>query len=481
MEIYTHNMDLLNTYPQLQVLQKLAQRKKAKVFLVGGFLRDFILQRPCLDFDFAVDKGALALARQFADHIRGAFVLLDEEHGCARVAKKTSDVVQTFDFADFRAPTLSKDLQHRDFTINTLTVAIDGLSPGDDLAEKISDERHARRDLKAKKIRMVFKKAFAEDPLRVMRAFSLRAVLGFSIERETLTQIKKDQALLKDVSSERVRDELFKILASPRATENFKAMDRIGLLEKVIPQIHVMYNVKQGGYHHLDVWPHSVEVVAQLEKMLIVVEKDPDIRDYIHAPLAGQRSRWAMMKLAALLHDIGKPETRKIEGARTSFHGHEMVGKYIVRSIAKMLKLSTPERYALENMVLWHLRPGYLSNFKSPSAKAVFRYYRDTKDEAVSIALLSLADQRSTRGPLTTEEDQKHHEKICMNLVGEYFAKKKEKPFVRLIGGNDLIKQLKLKPSPIFSKILLAVEEQQAMGKITTKKEALELAREISR
>ena len=148
--------------------------------------------------------------------------------------------------------------------------------------------------------------------------------------------------------------------------------------------------------------------------------------------------------------------------------------------MAKALKLSTKERFALQDMVLWHLRPGYLSNFKKPSEKAIYRYFRDTNEEAVGVALLSLADQRATRGPLTTEEDQKHHEKICLNLVERFFKKKKEKPFIRLINGDTLIKELKLKPSPLFAKIFDQVEEQQVTGKIKTRKEAVELAKKIA-
>jgi hypothetical protein len=179
------------------------------------------------------------------------------------------------------------------------------------------------------------------------------------------------------------------------------------------------------------------------------------------------------------MHDIGKPDTRKVEKDRTSFHGHEHVGKNITRLIAKMLKLSVKERHVLEDLVMYHLRPGYLSNFKQPSEKAVYRYFRDTKEEGASVALLSLADQRSTRGPLTTEADQKHHEKICFKLLKIFFDKKKEKPFVRLIDGNVLIKKFRLKPSKLIGDILKKVSEHQSLGKIKTKEEALVLARQM--
>jgi hypothetical protein len=124
-----------------------------------------------------------------------------------------------------------------------------------------------------------------------------------------------------------------------------------------------------------------------------------------------------------------------------------------------------------------HLRPGYLSNFKRPSEKAVFRYLRDTRDEAVSLAILGMADQAATRGPLTTMAKHKHHAKICQMLIRRYFELKDQKPRQRLLTGHDLIKVLKLKPSPLFGKILLQVEEAAALGKIKTKKEAMDLAK----
>ena len=139
--------------------------------------------------------------------------------------------------------------------------------------------------------------------------------------------------------------------------------------------------------------------------------------------------------------------------------------------------LSTAERYALEDMVALHLRPGYMANFSSTPEKMVFRFLRDAKDEAVSVLLLSLSDQRATRGPLTTAEDIRHHEETVLPLIDRFFAKKKEKPFVRLIDGNDLIKELKLVPGPEFKSILAAIDEAQHLGKITTREQALEFIR----
>lgn len=471
---------LFLTIPYARILQALAQRSKTKIYLVGGAIRNLFVGQENADFDFATSRGALSLARAFARKIRGAYVLLDAEHGCARVARKESGKLLTFDFADFRAADLRGDLAHRDFTINTLAADLYRVSEEKSAQSILIDAHQGIKDLKARKIRMVSAKAFAEDPLRLLRAFSLKAVFGFTIELRTAQRIKKDKDLISSVARERVRDELFKIFSSPRTFSTLKAMHAIGLLEKIIPQMSLMYHLPQGGYHHLSLLEHSFETIHQLEKIFDEVKSDKDIKAYLEEPIASGRSRQALMKFAALLHDIGKPQTHRQEKGKTTFHGHEHVGRGIIRPIIKMLKMSTAEKNMIEDMVLYHLRPGYLSNFKEPSARAIFRYFRDTKKEAVSVLLLSLADQRSTLGPLTTKSALAHHEKIVRKLLAQYFCKAQEKKQQRLITGHDLIKKLKLSPSPVFKKILGAVEEQQALGKIATLKEALALAKRIA-
>lgn len=442
-------------------------------------MRDYCLGRPNQDLDFAVDRDAVKFARAFAGEIRGAYVLLDEDHGCARVVKKHQGRVLTYDFADFRAPSIEDDIAHRDFTINTLIADARALKAGDGLDGAIVDVRRARKDILKRTIRRVSVRSLREDPLRIMRAFALKAALDFRIDLSTLNQIRREKASLRDVSAERVRDELFKILESPRAAATLIDMDKHGVLAEVIPQIRIMEDCPQGGYHHLAVWPHSLETVRQFE-LICRIKDDGECGSYLDAPIAGNRSRRALIKLGALLHDIGKPDTRKKEGEKYSFHGHEHAGAGIARIIASQLKLSTKESRVLEDMVRWHLRPGYLSNFKRPSEKAYFRYFRDTKDEAAGIALLSLADQRSTRGPLTTPADQEHHEAVCREIIRRYFIKSKERPLEPLITGHDLIKNLKLKPSPLFGKVLSGVREQQALGAVTDKAGAIKLARKLA-
>jgi poly(A) polymerase len=464
-------------YPPLALVQNALGSSSGRVFLVGGALRDYFLARPGTDLDFAVDRGAVALSRRLARRINGAFVLLDREHGSARVVKKIDGKAWTFDLTDWRGTSIRKDLSLRDFTINALALDITGKKgrrPG------LLELKGSRRDLTAGVVRMVNPRVFKDDPLRLLRAYALQAVLDFRIDRLTLAQIKRDAHLISAVAVERVREEIFKVLASSRAQETLARMDRAGLLSRVVPQITVMYGVKQGGYHHLDVWRHTLQVIGEMDKIAADFGLHARAGEYLQESIGGGHSRLSLLKMAALLHDIGKPECARREAGRMTFHGHEHAGQRIARQVARLLKLSVKERFFLEDAVRLHLRPGYLSNFKVPSEKAIFRYLRDSGREAASLAILALADQAATRGPLTTAAKHKHHAKICRMLIDRFFEQKDRKPRQRLLTGHDLIRVLKLKPSEVFGKILSAVEEAAALDKIKTKPEALALARKIS-
>jgi poly(A) polymerase len=132
-------------------------------------------------------------------------------------------------------------------------------------------------------------------------------------------------------------------------------------------------------------------------------------------------------------------------------------------------------------MVFWHLRPGYLADNEEVSPRAKFRYFRDTADEAVSTLLISLADQRATRGPLTTKASRVQHEKIVFALIKQYFKEKKQVKAVRLVTGDDLIKEFKLEPSPLIGRVLREIEELQAIGKLKSRQEALKAANRLIR
>ena len=461
----------------LKQVLNFSRRKKIRLYIVGGFLRDYLLKRSRSnpDIDFCLKKGAISFGRKLSAEIKAGFVVLDKEHGACRLVKKINGLIYTLDFTDFRGKTLEDDLLHRDFTINTLALSLgDAALPKEKIV--LIDLYDAKEDLGRKIIRIANPKAFDEDPLRILRAFSLSAVLGFKIESATLKLIKAKRNKLAAVSSERLRDELFKVFDRENSYEHLLMMDKHKVLQVVIPEIELMRGITQGPYHHLDVLKHSFETVKQLENFLRESKSNKEINNYLNEELSSGRSRHALLKLGAFLHDIGKPRAKRRLKGRTMFHGHERIGSAITTIIARRLKLSNSEIDALRKMVFWHLRPGYLADNEEISARANFRYFRDTGQEGVSVLLLSLADQRATRGRLTSEESRLTHEKVVIRLIKEYFRRSKEKKLERLVTGNDLMKQFKLSPSPLIGRVLNHLEELQAIAKIKTKTEALKAA-----
>jgi poly(A) polymerase len=464
-----------------KIIAHLARKRRIKPYLVGGFLRDLILRRKKEnpDIDFCLKKGSINFGRAMAGRIKAGFVVLDKEHGCCRLVKRIKNKICTLDFTDFRGATLEEDLLYRDFTINAIALQLDAALESGVLDKLIIDPYGGRKDLNSKVIRLINKKGFDDDPLRVLRAFSLAAIFNFKIDKQTLRLIKLKRKKLTSVSFERIRDELFKILDRPNSLDYLVAMDKLKILSLIIPEIEMMRGVRQGPYHHLDVWRHSLETVRQLENVMRELKDNREIRDYLNEVISGERKRYTLIKLGALLHDIGKPKALFREDGKTKFHGHERIGLEITENIVKRLRLSNNERDSLRKMVFWHLRPGYLADNQEITPRAQFRYFRDTAQEGVSILLISIADQRATKGRLTTEESRIHHERVALSLIKEFFKRKKEKKLPRLLSGDDLIQKFKLGPSPLIGKILSEVEELHAIGKIKTKKEALEVARKF--
>ncbi|MDD2688892.1 MAG: HD domain-containing protein [Candidatus Omnitrophica bacterium] len=470
------------------LVYRFSKKRKRKLYLVGGFLRDILLRRSRdnPDLDFCLKTNAISFGRVLAKDTGSNFVVLDKEHGACRLIKKIDNRTYTLDFTDFRGADLEEDLRHRDFTFNTIALSLEefftlhrekrGKLTFNDLDKLLIDPYEGRKDLNLKLIKVADKSAFVEDPLRILRSFSFSCLLGFKIDRETLKLAKLHKKKLSTVSWERIREELFKILTVPKSFDCMIQMDEGKILKVIFPEIEKMRGLWQGPYHHLDVWKHSLETLKNLETISEDFKDNQEIRGYLKEFIAGEHSRLALLKLGALFHDIGKPGALRREKGKLIFHGHERIGAAITQNIARRLKLSNIETNTLKTMIFWHLRPGYLADNEVLTTRAIFRFFRDTNTEALSVLLLSLADQRATRGRLTTPDSRLRHERLVSKLIKEYFRRKKEKKMPRLINGHDLIKEFKLEPSPVIGKILSEVEEMQAIGKIKTKKEALQAA-----
>ncbi len=466
----------LKKIPYLDLLRKSAQNKKTGIWLVGGFLRDVALGRidDLYDFDFCVEKNVLPLVKLFSKRINSKFIVLDEGEGAYRVILKKNSRIYTYDFTLIRAGSIREDLNLRDFTINTL--AFDLFGP----EQEILDYFGGLSDIRNKIIKSPEEEVLRNDPLRILRGFSFMVNYGFNIATSTKKAMVKYKKLIDNVSRERVNEELFKIFASLHSYQALKLMDDLRIIDEVIPQITKMREVHQGGYHHLDVWGHSLETLKEFELLYQkYITRNKEILNYLNEPLAENRPRAEIIKLACILHDIGKPIAKNKKGKRTIFHTHEKIGRDIAEIVAKTLKVSFREKEVLKKLIFWHLRPGYLADQITPTKKAIYHFFRDTEEEGVAVILLSLSDWRATRGPLTDLKKRKRHEKIMLGLVDTYFKEKKKKPLPKLVNGYDIMRKFNLKPSALVGEILKKIKEEQVLGKVETKAEAYEVAKRI--
>ncbi len=467
----------LKKIPYLKYLFRISKERNTKLWLVGGFLRDVFLRKKkeLIDFDFCVEKNTFSFVYAFRKYTKAKVIILDKKQKSYRAIVKRGGKVYTYDFTQLRGKDLREDLLLRDFTINTLAVELSAYP-----RLKVIDLWGAKEDLLRRCIRALSEKVIVDDPLRILRAFSLSGTYGFKIDKQTEKFLVKHKALLKRVSKERINEELFKILSLSYSYPTIKMMSQLQIIDEIIPYITVQRNVFQGDYHHLDVWGHALETLLRFELMLKNrISKDKKLLDYLYRPLTSKHRLVDIIKLACLLHDAGKPFAKKMENKKTIFHTHEKIGRDLMEEVYRRLKLSQKEKEVLKRLIFWHLRPGYLADQRYPSKRAVYRFFRDTASEGVAVILLSLADWRATRGPLTDSKKRRRHEKVMFKLIDYYFKEKNKKPLPKLIDGFDIMRRFKLGPSPIIGKILGKIKEEQVLGKVKTKQEAFNLARRI--
>lgn len=463
----------------LRVLGKLAAARGVRVYLVGGTVRELALGRAAPDLDLAVSAQTLALARDLAKTLKGTFVLLDETERTARVVVKG----EILDLAEFRAPTLAEDLKARDFTINALALDLEGI-----LGERpldLIDPWGGIEDLDQGRVRVVRPQNFQEDPLRLLRAYRFAATHGFRLTPETSAAISSFAPAFSRVAGERVRQELFTLLAASRAAPVLEEMDRTGLLTRIFPELEDMKGVAQDGFHHLDVFHHSLTAVAYLEKVL--AHPQPYLGDlagelphYLESPF-----RAVLLKLAALFHDAGKPQVqdRRTRPDRYTFYYHERVGVEIFTVAALRLRFSQAQIKAVTHLITLHMRPFLLlPAFREGelTTRALGRLVRAARADLPGLFALAMADSLAGQGPQKPADAEAVLGQLAdaaYQFLKERLEPQRRQP--RLLTGHDLIKVLGLTPGPRFREILTAVEEAQWEGAIRTRQEALDLARSL--
>ncbi len=466
-----------------------------EAYLVGGFVRDVLLGRDTADIDIAVATDALETARKVATALDGKYVLLDEANRVGRVVLFDGGVPSSrgqweLDFATLQGD-IEQDLARRDFTINAMALDLKQLVR-DYRDIQVIDPFNGQDDLEHKIIRSVTETAFESDAARLLRAVRLAAELGFSIDEKTEAQIRHYSNLISSVAGERVREELLRLLAVSHGGQFLPYLDRLGLLTAIIPELTEMRGVKQPKEHFRDVFDHSLETVATVdfllrqgdweyasEEVLTTVPWSAALAEHFDLEVSSGSTRRLLLKVAALLHDVAKPQTKAIDASgRIRFLGHPKEGAPIAASILERLRFSAKEVKLVETVVRHHLRLTQMSQGGLPSHRAIYRYFRDAAEAGIDILFFSLADHLATRGPHLDLAQWQEHNRVAEYVLSQHFEQESLVLPAKLVDGHDLISIYGISPGPEVGELLEAVREVQASGELTTREEALAYIRD---
>ncbi len=445
--------------------------EKTEFYLVGGTVRDILLGKEPKDIDITC-KNAKEIALEISKRKNATFVPFEKkaDEPCYRVVDR-DDISSFIDISEMRGKTIEEDLAKRDFTINSGAIEI--------TSGKIIDPFQCEKDLKEKIICMTGDKSFFDDPLRILRAFRFSSFFEFKIENSTLNQLESSVALLENVSAERIMYEIYLILATSRSSSTFREMDKFGVLDIIFPEIVPMKKCKQNGFHHLDVWEHSLLTMENAESILNnLSEIFGTYGNKISEIIDNKKGK--LLKLSALLHDIGKPSTKafNLKKSKITFYGHDKEGAKIFLNIARRLKFSRADSEFILKMIAEHMNA---LNFALRRAKKLtkIKWFHRMKEDSIAVLVLSIADVMSSNGRDSTEEIKSSQILSLKRLILDYFDWIKEKISApNLITGNDIIK-LGVKQGPEIGKIISRIREAQDSGKIKNHEDAIHLAEQI--
>jgi poly(A) polymerase len=466
-----------------EISRRLAQ-KNHRAYIVGGFVRDTLLERDTADIDIALPADGLEIARDMAAYLKGKYVPLDDINLVGRVILPESK--RSIDFTALKGNTILEDLAHRDFTIDAMAYELNENTASSFAAENIIDPYGGRRDLENRLLKALNEDVFKDDPARLLRAIRISAELGLEIDDATAALITRDCALVAQVAGERTREELLRLMALPGAGQRFFQMDRLGLLTALIPELAPSKGVDQPQAHVFDVFVHSLQTVNAVEfvlresdweygsqETLDAIPWSEQLETHFDREISSGSTARSMLKLIALLHDIAKPQTKFMENGHACFYGHQEQGAEIAAKVLGRLRFSRREIQLAEIIIKYHLRPTQMSNFGLPTGRAIYRFFRDIGEAGIDVLFLSLADHLAARGPTLDVQGWKEHTDITAHVLEKHFEEAGPAAPPKLIDGSEVMESLGITAGPAVGGMLEALREAQAAGEIKAKDEAL--------
>ncbi|MGB9642157.1 MAG: CCA tRNA nucleotidyltransferase [Candidatus Ratteibacteria bacterium] len=420
-------------------------------YLVGGYLRDKFLRRKSQDIDIMVETDALEFARLFAKTYGYPSPIFYGRFGTAMIEINKNKIEfatarkESYE-ANSRKPhvkpaTVIEDLARRDFTVNAIALNL--------LTGQILDPFAGKKDIREKIIRTPVDpdKTFYDDPLRILRGIRFATTLNFNIEENTKRAMTNNRKRLLIVSQERIADEIMKMISARKPSKGFFLMDEIGILELILPEVAALKE-KRTNHPCKELFEHTLQVLDNTASMT----KSP------------------IFRLAALLHDIGKPKTLRVENGKVSFHRHEIVGAKMSIKVCEKLKVSQKDAETIGLLIRHHLRPHLLAK-ENPTDNALTRFIREIGVNMKGLFIIARAD-------ITSKNEKKVHqgrEKILAlyERIKQVSKKMRLAKFKLAIDGFDIMEILNIKPGRQVGIIKKNLEELVLSGKIENKKKML--------
>jgi poly(A) polymerase len=440
--------------PIIQQVVELARQKAASLYLVGGTIRDILLDRGVRDYDFVVEAKEIAFLDQLGGLLEASLFPMGKGRG-ERIYRLVKGE-RIIDFAVMEGDDIGQDLRRRDFTINAIAYSF---------AEgRFFTTPQATEDLKAGRIDVVSPQALQADPLRMLRAIRYRCTLpGFDLTGRLKGQIKRYKELLNEIAPERIRSELDEIILSPLPAEGLELMHELRLLTLVFPEVAPLEELPQGRHHFTDALSHTIEVVGAVDTL--VTEGPP-------FPFQPSRADRLILGYAALFHDLGKPATKSIDnGGEIHFYGHPEQSSLLAQGIMKRLRFPNRVRDGVIPLVENHMRILTLAQGE-PSDKALRRLINAMGEGIRLLLVLGLAETGSKEG----EDEGKRFMDLCQRIWDLYEEEDLIAP-QPLLMGRDLL-GLGHSPGPRLGEILNEVRRRQIAGELKDREEALQFVQE---
>ena len=438
------NSDYKHILEMAKIAAKLGKQEKVKVYIVGGVVRDIILGKKIQDIDLMVEGEGILVAKKLAKIIGVKKIVPYEKFGTALIPNKlfqievASSRSESYDSIS-RSPSVVKDasikedLKRRDFTINAMAMDISEEKFGD-----VIDPFRGINDLRKGILRTPLdpEKTFSDDPLRMMRAAYFASKLNFKIESTCRASIITQVERIKIVSWERIRDEYIKILKTDKPSIGLVILQKTGLMKYVFPEIDVMYDMEQSPeWHHKDVFAHTLQVVDNAAKLTDKME----------------------IRFAALVHDIAKPNTRRIHPKKGyTFHGHDAVGEKMLDKVGERMRLSKNLTKYLKKLTLLHLRPIALVKSEVTDS-AVRRLMVSAGNELKDLMVLCRADI-TTKNPRLVKRYLKNFD-IVEQKMQVVLDKDSAKKFQSPVRGIEIMEIFGLEEGKEVGLIKKSIEE----------------------